>query len=79
MSISTGQSRVLYDCDICHRPKCAHLKSCPSCKRHVFQYSPAVRGEPSSNGAWLCLRCPTIVCVWCYHEHTQKCFAEVAA
>ena len=22
--------------------------------------------------AWVCLKCPVVVCVWCYHDHTAK-------
>lgn len=46
---------------------------CPSCGSRVELNSPPVRG-PANDGseAWTCLRCPAVVCVDCYHEHTRK-------
>lgn len=75
MSHSTGHGRTIYNCELCKRPRCKHLKSCPSCQGLVFQYDPPVRGHATANNAWLCARCPAIVCMWCYHVHTVVCFA----
>jgi hypothetical protein len=45
--------------------------SCPTCNASIEQNSSPVRG-PTNDGsdAWVCLKCPAVVCVWCYHEHT---------
>ena len=47
--------------------------SCPNCSEPIEQNSAPVRG-PVHDGseAWVCLKCPTVVCVGCYHTHTAK-------
>ena len=46
---------------------------CPNCGEQVEQHSAPKRG-PAMDGSemWLCLKCPAIVCVWCYHVHTGE-------
>ena len=46
---------------------------CPNCGRDIEQSSPPKRGPSMDNSeAWVCLKCPVVVCVWCYHDHTGK-------
>lgn len=46
---------------------------CPSCGHDVEVRSAPIRGHANDGSeAWVCLRCPAIVCVCCYHEHGAK-------
>lgn len=46
---------------------------CPNCTSEVKLMSVPKRG-PANDGsdAWVCLKCPQIICIDCYYEHTQK-------
>jgi hypothetical protein len=46
---------------------------CPTCGSQVELNSSPIRG-PANDGseAWVCLKCPAIVCVDCYHGHVRK-------
>jgi hypothetical protein len=52
--------------------------TCPSCSNPIEQNSPPVRG-PVSDGseAWVCLKCPAVICVACYPQHTDKAHPEM--
>ncbi len=51
----------------------AMIISCPTCSGRVELNSTPVRGNASDGSeAWVCTRCPAIVCVDCYHEHVAK-------
>lgn len=46
---------------------------CPSCREPVELKSAPIRGHSSDGSdAWVCLKCASIVCIDCYHEHTRK-------
>jgi len=74
VSISTGQGAARYWCDACKKSWCKHRRTCPSCGGHGFVYGPLARGHSTPNTEWLCIRCGTVVCVWCYWKHTASCF-----
>lgn len=46
---------------------------CPTCGSEVELKSQPIRG-PAGDGsdAWVCLKCPAIVCIDCYHQHSQQ-------
>ncbi len=47
--------------------------SCPNCNQLVHQASAPKRGPSMDNSeAWVCLKCPAVVCVHCYHVHTAQ-------
>ena len=49
------------------------IVACPSCGEKVDQTSAPKRGPTmDGNEMWLCLRCPAVVCIHCYHDHGGK-------
>lgn len=51
---------------------------CPTCSNVIIQNSHPIRG-PCGDGseAWLCFKCPAVICVYCYMQHTEKAHPEV--
>ena len=50
--------------------------NCPTCSELVEQHRAPKRGDSGAGDAWVCLRCPAIICVACYTLHTQKAHPE---
>jgi hypothetical protein len=44
---------------------------CPSCCEQVEQHRPPSRGDANAGDAWVCMRCPVVVCVACYTQHNR--------
>lgn len=52
------------------------LIKCPSCDHLVEVTTPPSRDDPH-NDAWVCFKCPAVVCAWCYVQHNEKQHPEV--
>jgi len=51
---------------------------CPNCREEVELKSAPIRGHASDGSdAWVCLKCPAIICVECYHDHGVKKHPEI--
>lgn len=48
------------------------LINCPNCDKQVEQQRPPARNDPHGGDAWPCLKCPVVVCVWCYMRHIEQ-------
>lgn len=47
--------------------------ACPTCDSQVELKGAPVRGNANDGSeAWVCLKCPAVVCIDCYHEHSRK-------
>lgn len=54
--------------------------NCPTCQNPVELKSAPVRGHANDGSeAWICLKCPAIVCIDCYHGHVQKQHPEMTS
>jgi hypothetical protein len=45
--------------------------NCPNCGRIIQFDEPPQRYPVKDNEWWLCLWCDTVMCVYCYMEHTK--------
>lgn len=51
--------------------------NCPNCSSAVQQHRPPVKNDPGAGEAWVCFKCPEIICVCCYIQHNEKAHPEV--
>lgn len=51
--------------------------SCPNCGNLVEQRRPPSKNDAGAGDAWVCWKCPSIVCVGCYVQHNAKAHGEV--
>lgn len=48
------------------------LFNCTNCGSAVELHHAPSKGDPTSGEAWVCMKCPEIVCTHCYVEHSTK-------
>jgi len=53
--------------------------NCPNCNAAVEQHRPPVRNDPGGGEAWVCFKCPVVICICCYIDHNQKAHPELYA
>lgn len=51
--------------------------NCPNCGHVVEQHRQPAKNDPGAGEAWVCFKCPLIVCVNCYIQHNEKAHPEV--
>lgn len=51
--------------------------NCPNCNSAVQQHRPPAKNDPEAGEAWVCFRCPSVVCVCCYVSHNEGAHPEV--
>lgn len=49
---------------------------CPNCCAVVEQNRPPAKNDPGAGEAWICFKCPAVICVACYMNHTEKAHPE---